>query len=73
MTEPEQKTFKIVCAHCNEAFTVRFPLSQAGAGEQADVVVSCLYCGKDSVVSIPSAYVPEDHLVRGLKSVPKQP
>ena len=66
----EEKTFKVVCVHCKQPFHVRYPLARPGAEGERDVVANCLYCGKDVVIRIPTQYVAEDHLVRGLKSIP---
>lgn len=50
---------------------MRFPLAAPDGGGEAEVVAICQYCSQPVVVQIPSKYVPEDHLFRGLKSVPK--
>lgn len=69
MTQSEQKTFKVICANCKQPFTIRRALSRPDADETAEVVVNCPYCGEAVVITVPGKYVPEDHLVRGLKSV----
>lgn len=70
MTESEEKTFKVVCPHCGKPFHSRHRLSRAESGRMAEVVVNCLYCGKAVMITVPEKYVPEEHLVRGLKGLP---
>jgi rRNA maturation protein Nop10 len=72
MAKEEQKTFKFVCPHCGQPSTVRYSLAQPGSPKTADVVINCQYCGEDFMVTVPEKYVPEDHLVRGLKGVSKK-
>jgi hypothetical protein len=68
----EEKTFKVICAHaeCQKPFHMRFPLAQPNATGTGEVVVTCMYCGKNVMVTIPTVYIQEDSLVRGLKSLP---
>ena len=69
MTEPV-KTFKVQCAHCPNMFHVRFPLARPDATGTSEVVVTCLYCDKQVVITIPRVYIEADALVRGLTSRP---
>lgn len=71
MTEPA-KTFKVQCAHADgrKLFHVRFPLARPDARGTSEVVVTCLYCDKQVVITIPRVYVEADALVRGLTSRP---
>ena len=66
--ERPEKTFKVQCvnADCAQPFHVRFPLANPGATEPAEVIVECPYCGAENVIAIPSAYVEQEHLLRGL-------
>jgi hypothetical protein len=61
---------KVECAHCRRSFHVRFALARPDAEGTADTVVTCLYCQKNVMISIPQRYVETDALVRGLKSAP---
>ena len=63
-------TFKVVCPHrpCQRPFHVRFVLARADAEGSGDVVVTCQYCSKQVVVTVPRVYIAEDALVRGLSS-----
>jgi hypothetical protein len=71
MTEPA-KTFKVLCAHadCQKPFHVRFPLAHPDATGRSEVVVTCLHCDKQVVITIPRIYIEADALVRGLTSRP---
>jgi hypothetical protein len=71
MTEPA-KTFKVQCAHadCRKPFHVRFPLASPDATGSSEVVVTCLHCDKQVVITIPRVYIEADALVRGLTSRP---
>ena len=64
----QEKTFKVRCAHCQRTFHVRFSLARPDVAASGDVMVRCLYCTKDVMVTIPQQYIEEDVLVRGLKS-----
>jgi len=69
MSEP-LKTFKVTCSHsdCQKPFHVRFPLTQPDATGTGEVVITCQYCSKQVVITIPRVYIEEDALVRGLTS-----
>ncbi len=67
---PENKTFKVVCAHCAKPFHVRFELADPAAEGSGEVVVACPYCEENVVVTLPRKYIEKDHLTRGLKSAP---
>jgi hypothetical protein len=71
MTEPA-KTFKVQCAHeeCRKLFPVRFPLASPDAAGSSEVVVTCLHCDKQVVITLPRVYIEADALVRGLTSRP---
>ncbi len=64
------KTFRVNCCECEKPFHIRFPLYDPSAQGTADVVVTCLYCNKNVVVTIPRTCVEEVCLTRGLDSVP---
>lgn len=64
----QEKTFRVQCANCQRPFHVRFPLARPDATGASDVMVRCLYCTKDVMVTIPQQYIEEEVLVRGLKS-----
>ena len=51
---------------CAQPFHVRLTLADPGATEPAEVIVECPYCGAENLISIPSAYVEQEHLLRGL-------
>ena len=72
MAEQEKKTFKVHCAHpdCQKPFHVRFPLARPDAEGQGKVVVTCMYCNKNVMITLPQVYIAEDTLIRGIKSVP---
>lgn len=69
MTDEEYKTFKILCVNreCCQPFHVRFRLARPGSDDPANIIVECPYCGHKNLVTIPSAYVEQEHLMRGLK------
>jgi hypothetical protein len=69
MTEPA-KTFKVQRAHddCRKRFHVRFPLANPDATGTSEVVVTCLHCDKQVVITIPRVYIEAEALVRGLTS-----
>ena len=71
MTEPA-KAFKVQCAHedCWKPFHVRFPLANPDAAGSSEVVVTCLHCDKQVVITIPRVYIEAEALVRGLTSCP---
>ena len=64
------ETFKVVCPHaeCQKPFHVRFPLARPDAPDTGEVVVTCQYCTKQVVITIPRVYIEEDALIRGLTS-----
>ena len=66
----QQKTFKVICAHCAQPFHVRFALIKSDAEGTGEVVVECLYCSKRVKVEVPREYIPDEHMLRGLKSIP---
>jgi hypothetical protein len=33
------------------------------------VIVECPYCGAENLISIPSAYLEQEHLLRGLRGL----
>ncbi|MGE3542066.1 MAG: hypothetical protein AB7N91_32200 [Candidatus Tectimicrobiota bacterium] len=68
MSEATPKTFKVTCIACQKPFHVRFPLAQPGASGSAEVVVACLYCAQQVVVTLPREYIETEHLIRGLPS-----
>lgn len=74
----EEKTFKVLCAHCNKHFHVRFPLAQSDADEEGEdkgkLVINCPYCGANVMITIPRRYIKEEHLmedylIRGMKAI----
>jgi RNase P subunit RPR2 len=67
MAEAE-KTFKVLCAACQRPFHVRFPLVRSETAGTGDVVVTCLYCSENVVITISRVYIAEEALVRGLQS-----
>jgi hypothetical protein len=71
MTQPA-KTFKVNCSHndCRKPFHVRFPLANPDAAGSSEVVVTCLHCDKQVVITIPRVYIEAEALVRGLTSRP---
>ncbi|MBI2877010.1 MAG: hypothetical protein HYY20_09030 [Candidatus Tectomicrobia bacterium] len=68
----QQKTFKVRCAHCHEPFHVRFPLARADAEGEGKVVVTCLYCSQNVIITIPRSYIAEEALLRGIESIPAE-
>ena len=68
MTEEQFKTWNVVCPHCEQTFTVRFPLAGSGSpksDDQGEVKVDCLYCEKPVIITIPRQYISEQSLLRG--------
>ena len=55
------RTFKVLCSHtdCQKPFHVRFPLTQLDATGTGEVVVTCQYCSKQVVITIPRVYIEE--------------
>ena len=70
MSETVYKTFKVVCPHteCQKPFHVRFPLARPEVPGSGEVVVTCLYCTKQAMVTIPRVYIEADAMIRGLNS-----
>ncbi len=68
--EKQDRTFRVICAHCNDPFHVRLALADPDAEGDAEVAVECPYCERQVMVPVPLAYVEQDHLVRGIKSLP---
>ena len=68
----EQKTFKVHCACCHQPFHVRFPLARPDAEGEGKVVVACLYCSQNVTVTLPRIYLADDHLFRGIESIPTE-
>ena len=66
----QEKTFKVHCAHCKQPFHVRFPLARPNADGDGDVVVTCLYCNQNVVITIPRENIAEEVLIRGIQSRP---
>lgn len=64
------KTFKVICAHCGLPFHVRYALVRADAEGKGEVIERCQFCSKEVKIEIPRIYIREDHLLRGIKSVP---
>lgn len=64
------KTFKVVCSHakCKKPFHVRFPLARPEEPGTGEVVVTCQYCTRQVVITVPRVYIEEDALIRGLTS-----
>jgi hypothetical protein len=66
------KTFKVVCssAECKnkKSFHKRFPLARPDAPGTGEVVVTCPYCNKKVVITIPRVYIEQDALIRGITS-----
>ena len=64
------KTFNVVCPHaeCQKPFHVRFPLARPDASGTGEVAVTCQYCTKQVVITLPRVYTEEDALIRGLAS-----
>ena len=69
---PEEKTFKVFCAHCERPFRVRFAPVSEESGE-SEVAVNCMYCAETVMIALPRKYVRKEHLTRGLKSVASPP
>ena len=68
MAEQEKKTFEVTCAHGQKPFHVRFLLARPDAEGTSEVVVTCMYCDKDVMITLPKQYIETESLVRGLKS-----
>lgn len=70
MSEAARKTFKVVCPHvkCKKPFHVRFPLAQPDAPGDGEVAVTCMYCTKQVMVTLPRMYIEAEALTRGLSS-----
>jgi RNase P subunit RPR2 len=64
----QQKTFKVLCVNCQKPFHVRFPLASREAEGTGDVVVTCLYCHENVMITIPREYIAEEALIKGIPS-----
>ena len=62
-----KKIFKFKCAHCDKPFTVLYALTGSDPDKQDDtgeVVVTCMYCGGDVMITIPREYISEVPMLR---------
>ncbi|MEE8291788.1 MAG: hypothetical protein V3R80_09920 [Candidatus Tectomicrobia bacterium] len=68
----EEKTFKVLCSYCQKPFHIRFPFTRPDATGEGEVVVTCLYCGQNVIVTIPQVYIEEESLLRSRQSRPTE-
>lgn len=61
--------FKVeACAHCGKPFHIRKELVAKQTGEWEDVKIECPYCAKPLMVRLPTEVIPDERIVRGIKS-----
>ncbi len=58
------KTYRIICAECKQPFFARFePVDDAAEG-MGEETVTCMYCQKQVIITIPRKYQKPDELIR---------
>jgi DNA-directed RNA polymerase subunit RPC12/RpoP len=56
--EKQSKFFQVICPECKKPFHMRFPEENPGAEGTGDMKITCMYCSKDIMVTIPRPYIP---------------